>query len=479
MGVINKDRFWSDAEWAQALSSLPDSLNKSDIRVVASVLDNSVAALAIDDWAHTQGWVHVPLPLFFTPDQMHHAISSSGVDTLLLLPALANGWPDANRETCCVLGEELVLIRLKSQDVAIPVGTQTITFTSGTTGKPKGVCLSHSAMNQVAQSLATMMEPLQIKRHLNALPFAILLEHVAGVRAARIAGADLITLPLSSLGWQGASGFDITQFHQAVMRYEPESVVILPQMLRAWCGLLSSNSDIKRPKSLRMVAVGGGVVGSSLIIKAQSLGLPVYEGYGLSEGASVQCLNVPGVARPGSVGRPLPHVQVRIASDGELWVSGSLMLGYLGDTSVQPQEWPTGDLGHIDDEGYVFIDGRKKNVLITSFGRNVSPEWVEAALQSHLFLREAVVLGDGQAQLSAVVWPSSDSTTNEQIQAAIDAANEQLPDYARVHQWVRALYPFEYQTGMSTSNGRPQRTAIHQTHAEALGFSSSITEVSI
>lgn len=478
MGVINNDLFWSDAEWAQALSSLPGSLNKSDIRVVATVLDNSPAALAIDDWAQTQGWVHVPLPLFFTSDQIQHAISRSGADTLLVLPALANGWPDAIRETCCVLGEELVLIRLKSQDVALPVGTQTITFTSGTTGKPKGVCLSYSAMNQVAQSLAKMMEPLQIKRHLNALPFAILLEHVAGVRAARIAGADLITLPLSSLGWQEASGFDIALFHQSILRYEPHSVVILPQMLRAWCGLLA-NSDIKRPRSLRMVAVGGGVVDSSLIIKAQSLGLPVYEGYGLSEGASVQCLNVPGASRPGSVGRPLPHVQVRVASDGELFISGSLMLGYLGDTSPPPQEWPSGDLGHIDDEGYVFIDGRQKNVLITSFGRNVSPEWVEAALQCQSFIREAVVLGDGHAHLSAVVWPSSDSTTDEQIQAAVDAGNEQLPDYARVHQWIRALYPFEYQTGMSTSNGRPQRTAIYQTHAEALGFSSSITEVSI
>lgn len=478
MGVINNDRYWSDAEWAQALSSLPDSLNKSDIGVVATVLDNSPAALAIDDWAHTQGWVHVPLPLFFSPDQMRHAITSTGANTLLVLPAVANGWPDASRELCCVLGEELVLIRLKTKDIPIPVGTQTITFTSGTTGKPKGVCLSHSAMNQVAQSLAKLMEPLQIKRHLNALPFAILLEHVAGVRAARMAGADLITLPLSSLGWQGASGFDIALFHQAVLRYEPHSVVILPQMLRAWCGFLA-NSDVKRPSSLRMVAVGGGVVGASLIIKAQSLGLPVYEGYGLSEGASVQCLNVPGATRPGSVGRPLPHAQIRLARDGEFWVSGSLMLGYLGDTSPPPQEWPTGDLGHIDDDGYVFINGRKKNVLITSFGRNVSPEWVEAALQSQRFIREAVVLGDGQAQLSAVIWPSNESVTDQQIQAAVDATNEKLPDYARIHQWVKALYPFEYQTGMSTSNGRPQRTAIHQAHAKALGFSLSTTEVSI
>ena len=478
MGVISHNRCWCDAKWNQALSSIPDLFDKSDIRVVATILDNSPASLAIDDWAQIRSWVHVPLPLFFTPDQMRHAISSAGADALIVLPDFRSMWLDARHESFYVLGEELILIRLPSIDIVIPGGTQTITFTSGTTGKPKGVCLAQSAMNYVARSLATAMAPLEIKRHLNALPFAILLEHVAGVRAARIAGADLIVISLPSLGWKGASGFDIVQFHQAVLRYEPHSIVILPQMLRAWCGLLA-NIEIERPTSLRMVAVGGGGVGASLIMQAQSCGLPVYEGYGLSEGASVQCLNLPGASRPGSVGRPLPHVHLRLASDGELLISGSLMLGYLGDESSSPVEWPTGDLAHIDDDGYVFIKGRKKNILITSFGRNVSPEWVEATLRCNRILLEAVVFGDGQAHLSAVVWPLNELITDEQIQASIDTANKQLPDYARVHQWVRALIPFESRTGMSTPNGRPQRSAIYQAHAKALGFSSSFAEVNI
>jgi long-subunit acyl-CoA synthetase (AMP-forming) len=226
-----------------------------------------------------------------------------------------------------------------------------------------------------------------------------------------------------------------------------------------------------------MVAVGGASVGAPLVLAAQALGLPVFEGYGLSEGASVQCLNLPGASRAGSVGRPLPHVRLRLASDGELWVQGSLMLGYLGDEPAMPAEWPTGDLARIDEDGFVFIEGRKKNVLITSFGRNVSPEWVETVLRASPGVREVVVLGDGQAQLSTVIWPMSDAVSDEQIASAVQAANTQLPDYAQLCQWLRAEHAFRPDTGMSTANGRPQRSAILQAHAQALGFSSSLSEV--
>lgn len=476
MGLITANAQWTDASWADALATAPAALKDPGVRIMASVLDNTPAALALDDWARAHGWVHVPLPLFFTPAQMRHAVARAGVDTLVVLPQVLPVWPEATPQPVSVMGEDLCVLRLNTPAVAMPPGTQTITFTSGTTGAPKGVCLSESAMDTVAHALAQAMAPLRIQRHLNALPFAVLLEHVAGVRAARAAGADLITLPLAELGWQGSSGFDITLFHQAILRYEPHSVVLLPHMLRAWCALLSTGG-VQAPTSLRMVAVGGASVGAPLVLAAQAVGLPVFEGYGLSEGASVQCLNLPGANRAGSVGRPLPHVRLRLASDGELWVQGSLMLGYLGDESAMPPEWPTGDLARIDEDGFVFIEGRKKNVLITSFGRNVSPEWVETVLRASPVVREVVVLGDGQAQLSAVIWPMSDAVSPTQIDAAVQVANSQLPDYAQLCQWVRAEHAFRPDTGMSTNNGRPQRSAILQAHAHALGFSSSLSEV--
>jgi long-chain acyl-CoA synthetase len=150
------------------------------------------------------------------------------------------------------------------------------------------------------------------------------------------------------------------------------------------------------------------------------------------------------------------------------------MLGYLGQQPFTSEWWPSGDLGRLDSEGYLHIEGRKKNVLITSFGRNVSPEWVETVLRSSPSIREAVVFGDGQPQLSAVIWPMNITANTEEIatviSSAVEDANTQLPDYARIATHVVADLPFSVQSGLSTANGRPQRDVIFKTYAKSLGL---------
>jgi long-chain acyl-CoA synthetase len=319
----------------------------------------------------------------------------------------------------------------------------------------------------VTESLIATLAPLGIERHLNALPFAVLLENIAGQMAPRLQGALLQTLPLAELGLSGSSTFDAVRFHAAVQKHQPHSMILLPQMLRAWCGLLMQTGQ-RAPASLKLVAVGGAAVGAALITAAQALGIPACEGYGLSEGCSVQTLNLPGSQRPGSVGRVLPHARIRVAADGELEVAGSLFSGYLGDPSRIPAWWPTGDLGRIDVDGFVHVQGRKKNVLITGFGRNVSPEWIETALRSHPAVLQSVVLGDGEPELSAVLWPVSLSTGDDALHAAVAAVNATLPDYARIGRWARGRAAFDASTGLATSNGRPQRGAVAEMHAEAL-----------
>ena len=131
---------------------------------------------------------------------------------------------------------------------------------------------------------------------------------------------------------------------------------------------------------------------------ARVAGLPAYEGYGLSECASVVALNAPGAVREGSVGRVLPHATLRIDEAGEIHVRGATMLGYLGEEGASPEEVATGDLGFINDDGYLYVQGRRKNLLITSLGRNVSPEWVERELLAHTSIGQAVVFGDPPAK---------------------------------------------------------------------------------
>jgi long-subunit acyl-CoA synthetase (AMP-forming) len=460
-------RVWSAGQLGQAVADAGQALATVGARVLGTVLDNGAAFVALDEAAQQRGIVHVPLPQFFSAAQMQHALQAAGVDTLLVAAPLATAWPGFNWWPVEVAGEPLMHARLPAAEVAMPAHTAKISFTSGTTGAPKGVCLSGAALQRVAQGLVEAMAPLHIERHLNALPFAVLLENIAGLMAPRLHGATVVSLPLGELGLTGSSSFDAALFQAAVQCHQPHSLILLPQMLRAWCGHLMHTGQ-RAPASLKLVAVGGAAVGAPLIRAAQALGIPACEGYGLSEGASVQTLNLPGAERPGSAGRPLPHARLRLADDGEVLIAGSLFSGYLGDAAAVGEWWPSGDLGHVDSDGFLHVSGRKKNLLITAFGRNVSPEWVETALRGHPAVLQAVVFGDGEPALSAVLWPTQPEATDTALQEAVDAANAALPDYARVARWTRGRAAFDVRTGLATANGRPQRGAIQQRHADAL-----------
>ena len=453
------------------VAAMAARLQRAGTRVMATLLDNGMPWVVADLAAEQAGVVHVPLPLFFTPEQTAHALQAAGVDTLITVAPLAARWPQAQDTRWVVAGEPLCALRLPAQGLPMPPGTAKLTFTSGTTGTPKGVCLGAEALLAVADGIGAATAGLGIGHHLCALPLPVLLENLAGVMAPLRRGARCTVLPLASLGLTGASGFDPAAFHRQVVAHEPNSLILLPQMLRAWTHYLGATGQ-SAPSSLRLVAVGGAAVGERLVDAARRVGIPACEGYGLSEGASVQTLNLPGADRPGSAGRPLPHARVRVAADGELEVAGSLFLGYLGDPTPPPAWWPTGDLGEVDADGHVWVRGRKKQVLITSYGRNVSPEWVETALRGEPAVAQAVVFGDGQPALGAVLWPlaagQDDAATDAALAAAVAAANAGLPDYARIVRWVRGRAAFHADTGLATPNGRPQRAAILALHADAL-----------
>jgi long-chain acyl-CoA synthetase len=227
-------------------------------------------------------------------------------------------------------------------------------------------------------------------------------------------------------------------------------------LLKAWLMHLSGTGQ-RASNTLSYVAVGGARVERDLLTRAREAGIPAYQGYGLTECGSVVCLNRPGDDGDG-VGRPLDHVHIYWCK-GEILAGTNAFLGYLEEPPSEPgAPFATGDLGQIDERGHVHLSGRRKNLLITSFGRNVSPEWVEAALLAQTAIAQAIVIGEAQASLSAFIVPAPQAN-REAICAAVERANQNLPDYARIGKWTLTV-PFTLQNGLATGNGRPVRAAI-------------------
>jgi long-subunit acyl-CoA synthetase (AMP-forming) len=289
------------------------------------------------------------------------------------------------------------------------------------------------------------------------LPLATLLENVAGVYAPLLSGGEIILPDAATRGLSGSSGLDLRALLRCIDAARPHSMILLPQLLRALVGACEQGWN--PPSSLRFVAVGGARISAELVILARRCGIPVYEGYGLSECGSVVALNAPAQDRLGSVGCVLPHCSVDV-DDGELVVTGASHLGYVGEPgSWHPRRVATGDLGTVDTAGFVRVSGRKKSVLISSYGRNISPEWVESELLAQPLLSHCAVVGEGRPFLSAVIG-APDAVGDERIEQWLVTVNRRLPDYARVGAWLR-LEPLLW-AALLTPNGRPRRADIER-----------------
>lgn len=447
-----------DASLAARIDQMAEWLLRAGLLRVASRLDNGDAWCVLDFALRRIGAVHVPLPTFFSDVQVRHALATSGAQCVMT-SAHSDMPPGAEALVGFADREALACWRVARTTPApdLPPGTACITYTSGTTGQPKGVCLDAATLMAVAGSLVDASSTIAPRRHLCLMPLSTLLENVAGLYATLLADAEIALPTLAEIGYTGASGLHVPTLLQCLHRYRPESVILVPQLLLAL--VMAAEQGAPLPTSLRYIAVGGGRVGPSLLARAQALGLPVFEGYGLTECGSVVALNRPGASRVGSVGQVLPHARVSII-EGEVCVHGANALGYLGDASLPEGPIRTGDLGHIDDDGFLYITGRRKNVFITAFGRNVSPEWVESELLAHPAIAQAVVWGEGRADNVAVLVPRHPDIDDTPLAHALAEVNAGLPDYARVWRFVRAMAPFSVADGLLTANGRPRRDAI-------------------
>lgn len=457
------------AELAVAIEQAVQKLRLSNARVLGIAMDNSIAWAVTDLAAMQLKLPVVPLPSFFSAEQLMHAIDDAGINVVLSdQPILLQQLLSVHGKG--ILGEKQYLVGdrvltaftldVKNANV-LPVGTTKVTYTSGTTGKPKGVCLDDHALSQVAQSLLQATAAAPTDRHLSILPLSTLLENIAGLYVPLLAGATTTLLPAAHVGLTGATGLNIPTMMGALTTSQATTTVLTPELLTAVVAAIEAGYP--KPPCLRFVAVGGASVAPQLLKRSKAVGLPVYEGYGLSECASVVALNTAVGHRLGSVGKPLPHVTIKFAEDGEILVNGACLLSYVGDMdNAQTRHYlPTGDIGHFDEAGYLYITARKKNQFITSFGRNVAPEWVERELTLSPFIAQAAVFGEARPWNVAVILPA-DNATPAEIDSSIAEINKTLPDYARVSKWIAADAPFTPHNHQLTANGRLRRDVIWQ-----------------
>lgn len=451
-----------------AVSTVSAQLREVSRGSVALALENSPAWIIGDLAVLASTLPCVPLPPFFTATQQSHALRDAGADWLLTdrpdfyAALLQQQSVPATRVDDIRLGSIVIAqFRLSNPPARLPPGTVKITYTSGTTGTPKGACLSAAAMENVAHNLVAATGMTSLDRHLCLLPLATLLENIGGIYAPLLSGACM----LPSAGRQAAgtiSGNYGAALAGMIDAAQATTAIMIPQMLHALLAAIESGTP--RPATLRFLAVGGARIPPALLARAASAGLPVFEGYGLSECASVVTLNTAAHCRPGSVGQPLPHVTIDFAHDGEILVRGAGFLGYAGDSTTTGEPWHTGDLGRIDAEGFLHLTGRKKDLFITTFGRNVAPDWVESELMLQPAIAQAWVHGEARPWNAAVIVARSGATAQD-VTAAITAANSNLPGYAQVRHWLPADEPFSSQNGELTTNGRMRRTVIAARYA--------------
>lgn len=448
---------------AQQVLQLSHWLNTQGYQRIAICGPNSVAWVIADLAVAQANKICVPIPVFFSALQQHHILQEANIQLLLFTEHHYAGKPTP-------IAGLWYQIRPAQEDNTpqLPITSGKITFTSGTTASPKGVCLSWQQQASTCEALTAALQAQFVQPHylhFCLLPLATLLENQAGIYVPLRLGQRILILAPSSTGLNGSASLDINRFAQSLLHYQPASVILTPQLLHALIILCSRYPTLAQ--SFTFIAVGGAHCAPGLLARAAQIGLPVFQGYGLSEAGSVVALNLPQQQSAGSVGKPLPHISIKLVEQ-HIWLKGDLFAGYLGEPQRDPEQWlDTGDLGAIDADGYLYITGRSKHLVISSYGRNISPEWLEAELQLCPAVAQAMVTGDAKPWLSALVSLRPHATAQE-LTAQIQQLNSQLPDYARIRSVLLLTQPFSTDNHHLTDNGRLRRSQINHDYADVV-----------
>jgi long-chain acyl-CoA synthetase len=342
--------------------------------------------------------------------------------------------------------------------VARPGDLAEIIFTSGTTGDPKGVMLTH---RNIASNVEAGLDVIRIaaeSRMLSLLPLSHMFEQIGGCFAPLAVGAAICyptsrqpaALARTMREWKPTIIIGVPQLLTLLMNGIEREATNTGRMktlerLRSLAGPLPARARrmLFRPVlskfggQLDFIVSGGAAIDPEVQLKWEAMGIAVIEGYGATECSPIITANPREDRRVGSVGKPLPGQQVRIAVDGEVQTRGpNIFSGYWNNPEATAaafdQDWYcTGDLGYVED-GHVYLKGRKKDLIVLSDGQNVYPEDIEQVLTHQPGVTDAVVVGlkrDSDVRVHAVIIEAEPGAA----ELAVHQANQVLDDRQQVH----------------------------------------------
>jgi long-chain acyl-CoA synthetase len=384
-----------------------------------------------------------------------------------------------------------------------PAALATLVYTSGTTGRPKGAMITHANVMATMRSLTSVVELRTSDRFLSFLPLSHITERSVSHFGQIASGGEtwfarsLAAVPEDLRACRPTVFFAVPRvwekFHDAIVDKATSSPPPLGMLLRRYLQVAAEPSDrqlefraldgtvgalLRHNLGLdraRILASGAAPIDPKLLRWFHGIGLPVLEGYGQTEVSLCTTINRVDDVRIGTVGTPIPGVDVRIADDGEILVRGAnVCAGYWGNPEataelIDNEGWlHSGDLGEIGEGGYLRVSGRKKDLIINAYGKNISPTEIEMALRGEPLISQAVVVGDGRPYLTALLtldaeaaadWATKtgrslaveagadDPVLRDAIDDAVDRVNGSHSHVEAIRQW--RLLPHELSVAAS------------------------------
>ncbi|MEM7314566.1 MAG: AMP-dependent synthetase/ligase, partial [Planctomycetota bacterium] len=461
--------------------------------------------------------VHVPIHATLTASQAAAQVAHCGasfglVDDSAKVDALINHQqlPDRTLKTLCykkptdeqkpatshfiadrvkaVTPEQGQSILAELESEADPQDIATILYTSGTTGAPKGIALTHANLVSNAKGVVTTFG-----------------EQESDVRLCILPLSHIFARTCDMYGWIAAGSLlALSRSRETVIEdcriVRPTLMNGVPYFYQRVCRRLGEMGLLDEPGGLKTVlggeiracASGGAALDAETYQLFFDRGVPILQGYGLSESSPVIAMSTLSATKMGYVGRALPNVEIKIAEDGEIMARGpNIMHGYWADEEataavIDEEGWlKTGDIGELDDEGYLKITGRKKEIIVTATGKNIAPTQLENLLCRHPLIDQAMVIGDDKSYLVALLVPDETALTsliqeqriwvwsrksvrrNKRVRSAFaDAVTESLKRLSR-HEQVRDFVlldrPFSIELGEMTAKLSLCRPVIYKT----------------